>query len=352
MAKKRKRGCCGCFSIFFTIFLIAGAILAFFSYKFLLSPNVTSTDGKEHVLYIDEDADFESVMDSLSANNILINESSFRRVASLKKYDQNIKGGRYTIQEGLNNQEIIGHIRLSGNQAPVKLVINNIRTKAQLAGLLGNTLKADSLTFLQLLSDASATEKYNFTPSEVEAIFLANTYEVFWNTTPEKVMERMKQEYDKFWTAERTAQAQAQGLTPFEAITLASIVEEETQMRSEMPIVAGLYLNRLKKGWKLQADPTVKYAVGDFSLRRVLNVHLETDSPYNTYMYEGLPPGPIRIPESDAIKAVLTPKDHNYMYMCANPRLDGSHAFARTNREHEQNAAKYRKKLDELKIYK
>lgn len=323
--------------------------MAYFGYKYLFQSNVRASEA-DHVIFIPKEASFDQVMDSLRSKAILLNEASFIQVAKVKKYPELIKSGRYTIGQGWNNQEIVNHLR-AGNQDAVKLVINNVRTKAQLAGLLGSTFQADSLQFLTTLNDSATTQAHGFSPDEVTAMFLANTYNVYWDTTPEALLARMKKEYDKFWTQGRVDQAKAQGLSPFQAITLAAIVEEETKMRSEMPIVAGLYLNRLNKGWNLEADPTLKYAAGDFSITRVLNKHKEIDSPYNTYMYAGLPPGPIRIPESYAIEAVLQPKDHDYMFMCASADFDGSHAFAKTLAEHNRNARKYQAALNERRIF-
>ena len=204
--------------------------------------------------------------------------------------------------------------------------------------------------FVETLYDGQIADQYGFTKENFPSMFLANTYELYWDTSEEQFMDRMKKEYDRFWTDERKMKAERLGLSTQDVITLASIVEEETKTKSELKTVAGLYLNRLERGIALQADPTVKYAVGDFTLKRILNKHLEVDSPYNTYKYAGLPPGPIRIPELNVVEAVLNPGEHDYIYMCAKPDYSGEHAFAKTLAEHNRNADIYHTFLNQEKI--
>lgn len=343
----------GCGRIIFILLLIGvlGAVaVGFYAYNYVLSDNVQS-EQLQTEFFIPTDANFQQVMDSLETKNILQNTASFRQVAKAKKYDQLVKSGRYLIQNDWNNLELVNYLR-SGNQEPVEFVINNARTKEDLAGKVGNTLEVDSLAILNSLHSAETAQKYGFTNETFLAMFLANTYEFYWDTSDEEFFNRMKSEYDRFWNATRVQQAKRLNLSKNEVITLASLVEEETKAPEELPIVAGLYLNRLERGMKLEADPTVKFAVGDFTLRRILNKHLETDSPYNTYMYAGLPPGPIRIPEINVIDAVLKPASHNYLFMCAKADFSGKHAFAETHREHVNNANEYRKALNERGIYK
>ena len=201
------------------------------------------------------------------------------------------------------------------------------------------------------MNDSTWCDSLGFTRETIPALFIPNTYEIYWNVSPERFMARMKQEYNRFWTEERRKKAEALGLTPVEVSTLASIVEEESAVADEYPTIAGLYLNRLKAGMPLQADPTVKFAAGDFALQRILDKHLAIDSPYNTYKYAGLPPGPIRIPSIRAIDAVLNPAHHRYFYMCAKEDFSGRHNFAATLAEHNRNANRYRAELNRRKIY-
>jgi UPF0755 protein len=235
-------------------------------------------------------------------------------------------------------------------QTPLNVTFNNVRTKEDLAGKVSKYLVADSLSILNLFSNESLIQKYGFTTETFRTMFIPDTYEFYWTTSAEEFAERMKSEYDKFWNAERRKKAEEINLTPAEITTLASIVQAETAKKEEQNRIAGLYMNRLKNGQLLQADPTVKYAVGDFSLKRILNVHLHIDSPYNTYKNAGLPPGPINFPETTAIDAVLNFERHNYLYMCAKEDFSGYHNFAVTLDEHNRNAAKYRRELDKLNI--
>ena len=211
----------------------------------------------------------------------------------------------------------------SGNQTPVSITFNNMRTKENLAGRISQQLMMDSIELLNALNDAEKVKELGFNENTLVAMFVPNTYEVYWDTSVDNLLSRMKKEFDRFWNNDRKANAEKLGLSPIQISTLASIVEEEATYSDEYPIVAGLYLNRLKKGMRLEADPTVKFAVGDFSLRRILFRHLEVESPYNTYKNTGLPPGPIRIPSIKAIDGTLSPQSHNYLFMCAKDDLSG-----------------------------
>jgi len=237
-----------------------------------------------------------------------------------------------------------------GLQTPLNVTFNNVRTKEQLAGKVSKYLQTDSLAILQLFYDEKQIEKFGFNPETYSAMFIPNTYECYWTLSAEGFAERMKLEYDRFWNAERKIKAEEINLTPVEVTTLASIVQAEIAKNEELKRVAGLYINRLKTGMYLQADPTVKYAVGDYSIKRVLTVHLEVDSPYNTYKNTGLPPGPINFPETSAIDAVLNYEQHKYYYMCAKEDFSGYHNFASTLSEHNRNAAKYRAALNRNNI--
>ena len=265
------------------------------------------------------------------------------------KYDERIKPGNYAIRPGDSMRDICLRL-LSGNQTPVRLVIPSVRTLDRLAGAVGKQLMTDSAAIATILTDHHLIDSLGYTEETFPTLFLPNTYEVYWTMSPEQFIARMKKEHDTFWNTERKKKAQAQGLTPIEVTTLASIVDEETNKNDEKPLVAGLYLNRLKRGMLLQADPTVKFAHGKFELRRILLAHLTIDSPYNTYKYAGLPPGPIRIPSIAAIESVLNPAKHSYIYMCAKEDFSGYHNFASTLGQHNANARRYQQALNQRGI--
>ena len=301
-------------------------------------------------VYIDKNKNFEQVVAQLNELG-LPSEKVFRFLAERMKYDAAVKSGRYAITDRMNTLDIVRLLR-SGMQTPVNLTFNNIRFKDNLAGRLSQQLMIDSITLLDALNDDVLIDSLGFDEYTYLTMFIPNTYQVYWDTEPESLIKRMKREYDKFWNDSRMAKAEALNLSPVQVSVLASIVEEEATYADEYPTVAGLYLNRLRKGMRLEADPTVKFAIGDLTLRRILYKHLEVDSPYNTYKVDGLPPGPIRIPDIRAIDAVLTPQEHNYLFMCAKDDLSGRHNFATTHAEHSRNAARYQQALNRMGIYK
>ncbi len=234
----------------------------------------------------------------------------------------------------------------------MKLIVPSVRTLDRLAGAVGRQLMVDSAAVMAAVTNTHLLDSLGYTLETVPCMFISNTYEVYWAMSPEQFVSRMLKEQKRFWNSGRLAKAKLQGLTPNEVMTLASIVDEETNKDDEKPIVAGLYLNRLKRGMLLQADPTVKFALGEFELRRILYVHLQTDSPYNTYKYVGLPPGPIRIPSVAAIESVLNPAKHSYIYMCAKEDFSGYHNFASTLGQHNANARRYQQALNKMGIKK
>jgi len=301
-------------------------------------------------IYIDEQKNYEEVVSQLQEKAGLPSEKIFRLLAEWMNYPNKVKTGRYAINDGMTMPDVLRLLR-SGNQTPVNLTFNNIRTAENLAGRISQQLMMDSISLLSALNDSTIAEKYGFNKYSFIAMFIPNTYEVYWDTSVENLLDRMKSEYEVFWNETRRNKATKMGLTPLEVSTLASIVEEETTYADEYPIVAGLYINRIKKGMRLEADPTVKFAVGDFSLRRILYKHLEVDSPYNTYKYRGLPPGPIRVPSIRAIDGTLSAQRHNYLYMCAKDDLSGRHNFAATHAEHVRNAMRYQRALNARGIY-
>jgi UPF0755 protein len=333
------------FIVFVLIFLYSGwKIYQFYGYIF--RPAVQ----KDYVLYVKRGTTFNTVCETLETNQVLGNMKAFRWVAKRKKCGDYIKPGRYHLKEGMNTNEAVNMLR-AGLQDPVMVVFNNIRTKEELASEISRYIEADSLSILELFNPETIGY-YGFTPETFSGMFIPNSYEFYWTTSAREFADRMKQEYDRFWNEERMKKAANIGMTPDQVATLASIVQEESNKISEKARVAGVYINRLGKGMLLQADPTVKFAVGDVTLRRILNRHLETISPYNTYLYPGLPPGPITFPEISSLDAVLNFEKHNYLYFCAREDFSGFHNFARTNAEHERNAAKYHAALNEMKLIK
>ena len=331
------------------IFLvIAGACLAWIGYRAIYIDNFKHDQAE--TIYIPSNASYQMLVDTLESRNMLVSTQFFNWVAGLMKF-KTVKPGKYTIQPDWNNRQCIQYLRL-GQQEPVDVTFNNVRTVDELAGIFSRYLEADSLSFLSAITDSSFQIKNGFTPATVISMFIPNTYEMYWNTTPEKLLTRMLTEYNSFWNSERTTLQEKSGFSKTEIYTLASIVQKETNISAEKPTMSGVYINRLNRGIPLQADPTVVFAVGDFSIRRVLNKHIALDSPYNTYMYPGLPPGPIFMPDVETIDAVLNYEKHNYLYFCASPDKIGAHDFAKTLTEHNRNANRYRRWLNKQRIFK
>lgn len=262
-----------------------------------------------------------------------------------------LKVGHYTIKEG---QSVVSLVRMFvlGEQTPINLVVGEARTLPQLAGKLSKQIMADSTSLLSTLRNSELKAKFGYKRDSIIAMFIPNTYQVYWTISPEQLLERMSREYKAFWNEGRMSKLTATKLTKYQAMTLASIVYEETKNRGEMPKIAGVYINRLRKNMPLQACPTIKYAMGDFALTRILHKHLRYDSPFNTYRNQGLPPAPICIPSIAAIDAVLNYDKNNYLYFCAKPEFDGTHNFARTLREHNANSKKYNEAYKRLKRQK
>ena len=295
---------------------------------------------KPTFIYIDRDDTADSVYVKLQRDLNATHLTGFKILARLKKYDQQIHSGAYRFDASINTLTLFRRLS-SGHQTPVKVVIPSVRTLSRLARSLDRQLMPDSTEFARLVGDSAFCASLGFSLETMPALFIPNTYEAYWNTDAETFIQRMKKEYERFWTQERKDKAQACGLTPVEVSTLASIVEEETANKSEMPMVAELYLNRLQAGMPLQADPTIKFSLQEFGLRRILHKHLEVESPYNTYKHAGLPPGPIRIASIQGIESVLNHAQHDYLYMCAKEDFSGTHNFAATFAEHQANARRY-----------
>ena len=327
------------------ILIVVGGISGLYVYNKIFGSNVELHDKKDIIIFIPTGADFMQVMDTLTKHKVLVDEKSFVMLAKRKGYDEKVKSGRYRIQDGMSNNTLVNMLK-AGRQEPVMLTFNNIRLKKDLAKKIASQIEAKEEELLNALNDTELAAKYGMDTSNIMGMFLPNTYEIFWNTTASGFVERMHEEYIKFWNKDRLAKATAIGLSPVEISILASIVQSETNVSAEMSTIAGLYINRLNKGMKLEACPTVIFAVGDFTLKRVLKKHTQCDSPYNTYIHEGLPPGPICIPNPSTIDHVLNYEKNDYLFMCAKEDFSGSHVFAKTNREHERNARRYQIALD------
>ena len=317
-------------------------------YYVIQRPNLTVTD--DGILFIRPGDSLDSVVQTLENKDYIRNSLTFRKVAELKKYSTGIKPGRYRLANGMSNNEAVNMLR-SGQQAPVHFTFNNIRTIEELAGTVARQLNVDSIAFVQMAKAPGYAEKWGFTSENFTGMFIPNTYQIYWNTSIENFMKRMHTEYDKFWTQERLDKAKQAGLSPMDILIVASIVEEETNRTDEYATIAGVYLNRLAKGWKLEACPTLKFALGGFSLKRVLDKHMKINSPYNTYQNPGLPPGPVRMPSIQVVDAVLNYQHHDYMFFCAKSDFSGKHHFSRTLREHNRHAIEYHKALNKRKIY-
>ncbi|MBD1391608.1 endolytic transglycosylase MltG [Mucilaginibacter glaciei] len=328
------------------IVVLALAGTGIFYYLRLFGPNVTDKQG---YLYIHTDATFDEVYKTIREQGIVKDTTTFMWAAHNMKYITHVKPGKYRLKAGISNRSLINMLK-SGTQEPVTVAFHNLRLKEQFAGFVSKKLEPDSVSFIKYLDSAKFAEQYGFTRDNIYTIIIPNSYQFYWNTTPEKFFKRMYANYEKFWTAERKQKAAALNLNPQEVSVLASIVDAEALHDDEMPAIAGLYLNRLQKGMKLQSDPTVIFAMNDFTIKRVLNKYLVKDSPYNTYLYKGLPPGPVMMPSVNAIKAVLDPKKSEYIYMCAKEDFSGYHNFAINEAEHKVNARKWQQALNDRNI--
>lgn len=332
--------------------LIIGALgVGYLLYRVIYQSNVWVENEESAELYIKTGATFSDVKSSLYRSGRIIHRNNFEWLAKKKKFPENIKAGKYMLQKGMSNNELINYLR-SGKQDPVKVIFNNIRSIEQLAQRISMQIEADSASIANLLSDSTFIANYDVNKYTVSTIFIPNTYNFFWNVDAKGFIDRMFTESQRFWNADRLAKLATLKLSSAEVITLASIVDKETQKNDEKRRLAGVYVNRLNKNWRLQADPTLVYALGDFGIKRVLNEHKEIESPYNTYKYAGLPPGPICIPSISSIDAVLNYEDHKYLYFCARDDMSGYHAFAKNYIQHNRNAEKYRKALNKLRIYR
>ena len=305
---------------------------------------------QEKELYVSRHTDYEALIDTLKPN--IKHHFAFDIYAERLNLKESFKKGHYVVKEGMNVIEIVRMLKL-GLQTPVNVTMNNVKIPAQLAGKLAAQLEADSVELVKVFTDKALAKKMGFeSPLTMFSIFLPNTYEFYWTVKPEEFVERMYKEYKNFWNGARDENRKRTGLNRVEVATLASIVYEETRKVDEMPRVAGVYMNRLRTGMPLQADPTIKYAMQNFGLRRILKSYLKYESPYNTYINKGLPPSPICMPSIQAIDAVLNFEKHDYLYFCARPTFDGYHNFAKNYSQHLANARAYQAELNKRKIMK
>ncbi len=347
---KRKKSVLHRFIIILLLLLITTALgAAYLLYTVIYRPNVWTPDESTLSIYIPSHSSFDDVKAILYTQGLIVNRKNFEWLAAKKGYNERIRAGHYVLQHGMSNDELINLLR-SGKQTPVNVTFNNIRDVYQLAGRVAQQIEADSVSIAALLSDSSYIGHLGFNSFTIPALFIPNTYELYWTTDAEGFVSRMFQEYRRFWNESRKAKAEKTRLNELEVSVLASIIDRETNKDDEKARMAGVYINRLRSGWRLQADPTLIFAVGDFEIRRVLDVHKTIESPYNTYKYAGLPPGPICVPTIASIDAVLNYEDHRYFFFCARDDMSGYHAFATTLAQHERNARLYRQALDRLNI--
>lgn len=347
MAKKKKSSFLKKILIaIFLILLIAGGAGGYWAYRNLYQSNVNLGDKKSTIIYIPTGSGFEDVVKILIENNLLKNRSSFEWMAEKKKYKNAVKPGKYRILAKMSNNALINLLR-AGIQEPVQINFNGLHTVDQLMLRVGRRIEADSLQLLQAVHDNAFLSKYGFNQDNVQALFIPDTYEFYWNTSLNEFFDRMATEYRKFWTEERRKKAKSIGYSQTEVSILASIVQSEQCCdNAEKKTIAGLYINRLKTDMPLQSDPTVIYAIGDFSIQRVSTEQTRVESPYNTYVNKGLPPGPIAFAQQSSIDAVLNYENNDYIYMCAKEDLSGKHYFAKTYDQHCVYAKKYRDALN------
>ena len=300
---------------------------------------------------IDKNDNYDSVRNHLYDMDIIQDAVSFSFVAKVLGYQKLVKPGVYQLEPEMTNLQTVRMLR-AGAQVPVQITFNNVRLKEELAEKITSTIGLSADEVLGLLNNDAFLKEYGFNSENASAMFIPDTYEVYWTISAKALFQKMFEQHKRFWNVSRRAKAAALGLSPVEVSVLASIVQAESIKADESPIIAGLYLNRLERNIALQADPTLVFAVGDFTIQRVLNVHKKVDSPYNTYRYKGLPPGPINMPTIATLDAVLNHENHNYIYMCAKEDFSGYHRFARTLSEHNKNARLFQNAMNQRKIFR
>jgi UPF0755 protein len=343
------------FKIFLVVFGLLVICFSYYFYQIFFTPNVLSVEKHtkkeftDTVLYIPTGATIQTVRDSLDKKEFIQDRASFYFLTRLMGYNENVKPGRYVLKKRSTNVEVIKKLK-RGEQDPIKLTFNNVRLKKDLAEKIGKYLEPSPKDIEAKLNDSAYAAKYGFDTTTIISMFIPDTYEFYWNTSVEKFFSKMNDQYKKFWDEERLNKAKSLGLTPIQVSILASIVQAESQYAPEKARIAGVYLNRLRTNMPLQADPTLVFAAKCFDAQRVYNVHKDIESPYNTYKYTGLPPGPINLPSKNSLDAVLNAENHKYYYFCASELFNGSHNFAEDYNEHLNNARKYTKALNDRDI--
>ncbi len=350
MRKKKKKSGSKKTALFIAValFLVLASIAFMVIYEKVFQANVKVMD--DSYLYVTTGSNLDDIIIQLEKKKVVNDTASFRWVAEKKNFHSHIYPGRYRLKDGMSNNALVDLLR-SGKQEPLQLTFNTVRTKKELAEKVASYIEADESEIYSLLNSTEMAENYGFNTFTFISMFIPNSYEFYWNTSAEGFVKRMAKEYKKFWNESRIAKAKKMGMTQSEVSTLASIVQAEQLMKvNERPTIAGLYLNRLRDGMPLQSDPTLIFAIGDFTIKRVLNADKNVNSRYNTYRYSGLPPGPINVPEITSIDAVLNAEKNDYYYMCAKADFSGYHNFARTLSQHNAYAAQYRKALSKRRI--
>jgi UPF0755 protein len=337
------------------IYILGGSaltllVILFFLFRLLFGISVRP-EGERSVIQIPDGSSYEQALDSLESVLQIKNPDILKRVAKMKKYPSLVKPGRYVIDKGYSYNGIINLLR-AGRQSPVKITFSNIRTLNDIAGKIGGQIEADSSSIMDFLSDPENYGKDGFKHEDVISVFIPDTYEFYWNTSAKGFYNRMLREYKKFWNRDRLEKAEELQLTQVEVSILASIIDDEVAKPDEKPRIAGVYLNRLRRDIPLQACPTIKFALNDFTITRVLYKHLIINSPYNTYKYRGFPPGPIGCPSIESIDAVLNAEKHDYLFFAARSDFSGYHNFSRTLAEHNRYANQYQRELNKRRIFK
>ena len=341
------------FLILLLVLGVAGYLVFNHYYNKIYGPSVSLNEDSTY-FHIPTGSDFDDVKARLHDKGIVKDTAGFGFVARWMNYPNHIYPGRYLIEDKMSNRALITKLR-KPDKSPVRLVIGSFKTIEELTSYAGKKLELDSVKLLELLNDEKYIAKYGFNKTDIKCMFIPDTYEFYWNTSASEFLEKLHKEYREFWNTARRQKAKAQGLNPKEVHILASIVQSESSMRAEWDTIAGVYLNRLKIGMALQADPTLKYILhqrGQTDIKRILNKHKDLNSPYNTYKYPGLPPGPLVMPEIPAIEAVLDPAEHNYKYFVAKPGNQKGHRFSTSLQQHNRYAREYRQYLNEQKIYR
>lgn len=338
------------FKIGILLFSTITAMFSFYAWQILKTPNFNVKEGKDYELFIDSTDTYDTVFNKLQKDSVIIDVLSFKFLSKVLNLTEKVHEGRYLIGSEDGNLKIINKLR-RGTEDPYRLIINSWRTKEDFAGKIAKQIPLDSNQILHFLDSSNYCNELGFTPDNILTLFIPNTYFIYYSKDFKDLVKRMQKEYGKFWTKTRIQQAKALGFTPTETTILASIVEGESKKSSEQSRIAGVYYNRLKANMPLQADPTVVFALKDFTIKRVNQDHIRFRSPYNTYINKGLPPGPISIPNIEVIDKVLNLEKNQFYYFCANPDFSGTHLFAKDYAEHLKNAKLYQDALDKNKIH-